>query len=240
MYNGTVKLLVKGMKLPESEYFGRILGWIFLGFLGISLSLTNLARAADLSRDMIKQLVVQHADEFRHVDAALALGLARVMSNFDAEAVGPAQRFGIFQLDPNRLDGTYQTHNLLDPLINIKIGLTNLNQLIQARNGDVAMALVEFNQGHGLGPWPMSRVVDYPGGIVANVYAARAVFERELAGTRQVRTPLVDMTLYATGSLDDIYSIYEPMSGLPQWRKKIAETLYWLGEADRIRNFGSW
>jgi soluble lytic murein transglycosylase-like protein len=184
---------------------------------------------------MIKQLVVQHSHETRHVDATLALGIARVMSNFDAGAVGPAQRLGIFQLDPNQLDTPYHRHDLLDPALNIKIGLKSLDQLIEANKGDVAMALVEFNNGHALGPWPVSRVVDYPGGIVANIFAARAVFEREFAVIHQSTVPAIDTMLYATRSPDDIYTRYDPVSDLPRWRKKIATTRYWLNEADRLR-----
>ena len=240
MHDRVIKMVARGAKQQAARYVGTLLLWVILGFLGTNLALTSLARAADLSRDMIKQLVVQQADETRHVDAALALGIARVMSNFDAGAVGPAQRLGIFQLDPNRLDRPYHSHDLLDPTLNIKIGLKILDRLIQANNGDVAMALVEFNDGHALGPWPMSRVVDYPGGIVANVFAARAVFERELAGIHQPPIPVSDTALYATGSPDDIYPQYEPMSDLPRWRKKIAVTRYWLGEADRIRRAGAW
>jgi hypothetical protein len=240
MHDGVIKMIAGGARQQATRYVSTLLLWGILGSLGTSVTLPSLARAADLSRDMIKQLVVQYANETRHVDAALALGIARVMSNFDAGAVGPAQRLGIFQLDPNRLDRPYHTHDLLDPALNIKIGLKSLDQLIQANKGDLAMSLVEFNDGHALGPWPMSRVVDYPGGILANIFAARAVFERELAGIQQSTMPVIDTTLFATGAPDDIYPKYEPMSDLPRWRKKIAATRYWLGEADRIRRAGAW
>jgi len=233
-------MVARGAKQQATQHVGTLLFWVVLGFLGSNLALTSLARAAELSRDMIKQLVVQHSHETRHVDATLALGIARVMSNFDAGAVGPAQRLGIFQLDPDRLDRPYHTHDLLDPALNIKIGLKSLDRLIQANKGDLAMSLVEFNDGHALGPWPMSRVVDYPGGILANIFAARAVFERELAGIQQSTMPVIDTTLFATGAPDDIYPKYKPMSDLPRWRKKIAATRYWLGEADRIRRAGAW
>lgn len=240
MQNRAVKLTVTSIKRPASYYFGTLSLWVFLAFLGTNLALSSLARADDLSRAMIKQLVVKHANETRHVNAALALGLARVMSNFDAGAVGPAQRLGIFQLDPNRLDKPYHSHDLLDPALNIKIGLESLDWLIEVNKGDVAMALVEFNDGNELGPWPMSRVVDYPGGIVANIFAARAVFERELAGIDQTTIPVINTTLYATGSSDDIYPRLGPMSDLPRWRKKIDETRYWLGETNRIRSARAW
>jgi soluble lytic murein transglycosylase-like protein len=240
MQNSAAKLKVASIKQPALYYFDTFSFWVLLAFLGINLALSSLARADDLSRAMIKQLVVKHANETRHVDAALALAVARVMSNFDAAAVGPAQRLGIFQLDPRRLDKPYHSHGLLDPARNIKIGLESLDQLIEANKGDVAMALVEFNDGHALGPWPMSRVVDYPGGIVANIFAARAVFELELAGFHQTIIPVIDTTLYAMGSPDDIYPRYAPIVYLPRWRKKIDETRYWLGEADRIRRAGAW
>ena len=230
-----VKMVTKRAKQQAGCYVGTLLFWVFLNLLGTNFALTGLAHADDLSREMIKQLVVQHAHETRHVDAALALGVARVMSNFDAGAVGPAQRIGIFQLDPDQLDRAYNKQELLDPLLNIGVGLKNLDRLIKANKGDVAMALVEFNNGHALGPWPMSRDINYPGGFVANIYAARAVFESELAGIHQPTVPVIDTMLYATGSPDDIYLQHEPMSDLPRWRKKIATTRYWLSEADRLR-----
>lgn len=240
MPNVVVNMVTKGTEQQATCYVGTLLFWVLINLLGANFALTNLARADDLSREMIKQLVVQHAHETRHVDATLALGVARVMSNFDAGAVGPAQRIGIFQLDPDQLERPYNKQELLDPLLNIKVGLKSLDRLIKASKGDVAMALVEFNNGHVLGPWPMSRVTDYPGGFVANIYAARAVFERELAGIHQPTLPVIDTMLFATGSLDDIYTLYEPVSDLPRWRKKIAATRYWLMEADRLRHASAW
>ena len=238
MRNMVVKMFANGTKKNAGRYVGTLLFWAFLNFLVASFALTNLAYADGLSRKMIEQLVMQHAHETRNVDATLALGVARVMSNFDAGAVGPAQRIGIFQLDPNQLERAYNKQELLDPLLNIKIGLKSLDRLIKANKGDVAMALVEFNNGHVLGPWPMSRVIDYPGSFVANIYAARAVFERELGGIHQPTLPVIDTMLFATRSPSDIYTRYEPVSDLPRWRKKITATDYWLMEADRLRRTG--
>jgi len=238
MRNTDVKMVAKRDNQQAQCYVGTLLLWVFLNFLGANFVLTSLAHADDLSREMIKQLVVQHAHETRHVDATLALGVARVMSNFDAGAVGPAQRIGIFQLDPKQLERAYNKQELLDPLLNIKVGLNSLDRLIEANKGDVAIALVEFNNGHALGPWPMSRVIDYPGGFVANIYVARAIFERALEGAHQPTAPVIDTMLYATRLSDDIYTRHEPMSNLPRWRRKIATTRYWLGEADRFRRAG--
>lgn len=238
MRNRDVKMVAKRAKQQAQRYVGTLLFWVFLNLIGTNFVLTSLAHADDFSREMIEQLVIKHAHETRHVDAALALGIARVMSNFDAAAVGPAQRIGIFQLDPKQLEMTYNKQELLDPLLNIKVGLKSLDRLIGANKGDVAIALVEFNNGNALGPWPMSRVIDYPGGFVANIYAARAVFERVLGGIHQPNAPIIDTMLYATRLSDDIYTRYEPLSDLPRWRRKIATTRYWLDEADRFRRAG--
>jgi hypothetical protein len=238
MRNTDVKMVAKRAKQQAQCYVGTLLFWVFLSFLWTNFVFTSLAHADDLSRKMIEQLVVQHAHETRHVDAALALGVARVMSNFDATAVGPAQRIGIFQLDPKQLEMAYNKQELLDPLLNIEVGLKSLDQLIGANKGDVAIALVEFNNGNALGPWPMSRVIEYPSGFVANIYAARAIFERALRGARQPTATVIDPMLYATSLSDDIYTRYEPMSDLPLWRRKIATTRYWLGEVDRFQRSG--
>ena len=145
MRNTDVKMVAKRAKQQAQCYVGTLLFSVFLSFLWTNFVFTSLAHADDLSRKMIEQLVVQHAHETRHVDAALALGVARVMSNFDATAVGPAQRIGIFQLDPKQLEMAHNKQELLDPLLNIEVGLKSLDRLIGANKGDVAIALVEFN-----------------------------------------------------------------------------------------------
>lgn len=212
-----------------------LLLWATISLLLVTLIVVGPTRAEALSRDQIQQLVAQQALETQHVDVALALGVARVMSNFDAEAVGPSQRIGVFQLDPKRLDIDYPYDELFDPYLNIKIALKSLDQLIQANNGDVTLALPKFNGGFALGPWPMSRLVDYPAGIVANVFAARVVFERKLASIVKAGPAEIDPTQYETSSSNVNHPFNETMTHLPRWRKKLVETRFWLDEVARIR-----
>ena len=77
MGNMVVKMVAKRAKQQAKCHVGTLLFWVFLNFLGTNFALTSLAHADDLSREMIKQLVVQHAHETRHVDATLALGGCR-------------------------------------------------------------------------------------------------------------------------------------------------------------------
>ena len=219
------------------------------GYLAAAIIMSNQARADTPTRQAIKQMIVDHAKTHTRIDPALALAVARIMSNFDADAVGPAQRIGVFQLDPKRLGNSHHKAVLLDPLLNIKIGLNNLEHLIKVNQGDIAMALVAFNDGYAVGAWPNGRIVDYPAGFVANVFAARAVFEDELSRTELSRASYAATRLplnrfYTRVPSNDIYHIYTTVYDTdlnqPRWRKKIAETRYWLDEANRIKRAQTW
>jgi len=214
------------------------------GYLAAALIMSNQARADTPTRQAIKQMIVDHAKTHTRIDPALALAVARIMSNFDADAVGPAQRVGVFQIDPKRLGNSHHKAVLLDPPLNIKIGLNNLEHLIKVNQGDIAMALVAFNDGYAVGAWPNGRIVDYPAGFVANVFAARAVFEDELSRARYAATRFPQNRFYTRVPSDDIYHIYTTVYDTdlnqPRWQKKIAETRYWLDEANRVKRAQTW
>ena len=48
------------------------------------------------------------------------------------------------------------------------------------------------------------------------------------------------LSLYTSSSPND--NLYKGITNLnlPRWRKKIVETLYWLGEAERIKRTQTW
>ena len=102
------------------------------------------------------------------------------------------------------------------------------------------MALVDFNDGHGIGPWPNTRIVDTPYGFVANVFAARAVFQKELSSNHHATGEPTHLSLYTSSSPTDTLYVGSKNLYLPRWRKKILETLYWLGEAERIKRTQTW
>ena len=206
----------------------------------LALAFSGICRADWFPRQDVKELIIYHSKESQYVDPALALAVARILSNFDAAAVGPEQRVGVFQLDHTRLAGTYQKTDLLDPHLNIKIGLKNLDHLIKINDGDVGMALVDYNNGHGIGPWPNTRIVNTPHGFVANVFAARTVFQKELPSNHNTIGNPTPLGLYTSSEPDDTLYTNSDNLNLPRWRKKIIETLYWLGEAERIKRMQIW
>ena len=214
--------------------------WPSACFIGIAIGFSEPSNADGLPRQEVKELIIHHSRESQYVDPALALAVARILSNFDAAAIGPAQRVGVFQLDHKRLAGTYQKADLLDPYLNIKIGLRNLDHLIKTNDGDIGMALADYNNGHAIGPWPNTRIVNTPHGFIANVFAARAVFQKELSSNHHATREPMQLSLYTSSGPDDILYIDSKNLNLPRWRKKILETLYWLGEVERIKHTQTW
>ena len=214
------------------------ISWPLACFIAIALS--GPSKADELPRQAVKELIIHHSGESQYVDPALALAVARILSNFDAAAIGPAQRVGVFQLDHERLDGAYHKADLLDPYLNIKIGLQNLNHLIKTNDGDIATGLADFNNGLAIGPWPNTRILDTPHGFVANVFAARAAFQKELSSDHHAIREPMQLSLYTSSGPDDILYIDSKNLNLPRWRRKILETLHWLGEAERIKRAQTW
>lgn len=230
------------LRKKEQKSFAHILCLLIIwpAVCCIAIAFSGISKADGLPRQKVKELIIHHSKESQYIDPALALAVARILSNFDATAVGPEQRVGVFQLDHKRLSGTYQKADLLDPHLNIKIGLRNLDHLIKTNDGDIGMALVDFNNGYAIGPWPNTRVLDTPHGFVANIFATRAVFQKELSSNYQVTREPLQLSLYTSSGLNDTLYIDSKNLNLPRWRKKILETLYWLGETERIKRTQTW
>ena len=216
------------------------ISWPLACSIAIAIALSGPSKADELPRQAVKELIIHHSGESQYVDPALALAVARILSNFDAAAIGPAQRVGVFQLDHERLAGAYHKADLLDPYLNIKIGLQNLNHLIKTNDGDIATGLAGFNNGLAIGPWPNTRILDTPHGFVANVFAARTAFRKELSSDHHAIREPMQLSLYTSSGPDDNLYIDSKNLNLPRWRRKILETLHWLGEAERIKRAQTW
>lgn len=85
------------------------------------------------------------------IDPELAFRLIRVESVFDASAYNPAGGLGLCQLmlgTARDIDSTITTRKqLMDPRVNLRVGLTNLRNMIERYHGDVRLGVIAYNRG---------------------------------------------------------------------------------------------
>jgi soluble lytic murein transglycosylase-like protein len=84
------------------------------------------------------------------IEPELAFRLVRVESVFDPRAVSPAGALGLTQLmlgTAREFEPNVTREQLLDPDVNLRIGLKYLRGLIRDYKGDLKLALLVYNRG---------------------------------------------------------------------------------------------
>lgn len=85
------------------------------------------------------------------IDPELAFRLIRVESVFDTDVIGMGGALGLMQLmwgTAQDLDPSIQTREqVLDPRTNLRLGLTNLRDMIERYGGDVRLGVIAYNRG---------------------------------------------------------------------------------------------
>ena len=136
------------------------------------------AKYEQFTKQQIKSLIISNSKKYMNINQNLALGLARILSNFDPGAIGPKQRVGVFQLHPNEFAGTYTKRQLLSPSLNVSLGLRKFSRLLDEAYGDEKRALIYYNQHFLVGPWPNSKILRVSNSFSENVLAAKSAFEQ--------------------------------------------------------------
>lgn len=97
------------------------------------------------------QLHIIQTCEEHHIDPAIAMAMIWRESGFRADAVGDnGNAFGLMQIWPYWHGGRMERlgcTDLLDPYQNVVVGIDYLAENIDHYDGDVAKALVAYNQG---------------------------------------------------------------------------------------------
>ena len=83
------------------------------------------------------------------VDPRLAKAMAAVESGYDRKAVSPQGAIGVLQLMPRFFcrDNEITPEMLLDPDVNIRVGLTHFRSLLDKFNENVDLSLAAYNAG---------------------------------------------------------------------------------------------
>lgn len=143
--------------------------------------------------------VVQMARDFR-LDPRLVFALIRVESNFDPQARSPKNAQGLMQLIPETAE-RFAVSDVLDPVQNLRGGMSYLRWLLSYFKGDVVLTLAAYNAGEGAvirhrGVPPYPETVAYVQRIRAFYPLDRHPFDPRIAqsnpptGPRQAPTAL--------------------------------------------------
>lgn len=137
---------------------GKILGLLVLTAI---LALGGGAEAA--TREQVMRMVAEEAVHNGRVPVALALGVARVESNFMPAAQSPVGARGVMQIMPATAMGEFGVgkEHLFDPRLNIRLGIAFLERLYDQYGQDWELALSHYNGGS------LDKV---GGGFVAHAY----------------------------------------------------------------------
>ena len=84
------------------------------------------------------------------LDPELGFRLVRAESRFNPRAVSPAGAVGLTQLMPSTaklLEPTVTRDQLMDPEVNLRIGFRHLRRILREHDGDLRVALLEYNRG---------------------------------------------------------------------------------------------
>lgn len=136
------------MRLPQMNLRGAIAGVAAATLLMISHSaLASPPTSVDASA--IEAMVIEAAERNGVVPAGLALAVARVESNFSADAESTAGARGVMQIMPAtaRDEFALDPDRLWDPYTNINTGVEYLSQLYLSYGRDWNLALSHYNGG---------------------------------------------------------------------------------------------
>ena len=147
----------------------------------LNLFSVNLVKASSSNKNYIKMLLIDNAKKSNYVKPSLALAVAQVESNFNANAISNKGAIGIMQIMPKTASDMYGVpkHKLFDPVINIKIGISFLDHLIKKYKGRIDIALSHYNGGSAVGKWPNVKIIPATYNYVLKVLNKSSNFEKD-------------------------------------------------------------
>ena len=127
----------------------------------IIILLAAVGNAKSYNRPYIKMLLIENARLSEYVTPALAIAVAKVESDLRPDAVSNKGAIGVMQIMPRTglLEFGVKRKDLFNPIINIKIGVKFLDQLIKKYRGNIGVALSHYNGGSAVGVWPNVKII---------------------------------------------------------------------------------
>ena len=121
----------------------------------------SFANAKTYNRPYIKMLLIENARLSEYVTPALAIAVAKVESDLRPDAVSNKGAIGVMQIMPRTelLEFGVKRKDLFNTIINVKIGVKFLDQLIKKYKGNIGVALSHYNGGSAVGVWPNVKII---------------------------------------------------------------------------------
>ena len=189
----------------------------------LNLFSVNLVKASSNNKNYIKMLLIVNAKKSNYVKPSLALAVAQVESNFNANALSNKGAIGIMQIMPKTASDMYGVpkHKLFDPVINIKIGISFLDHLIKKYKGRIDIALSHYNGGSAVGKWPNVKIIPATYNYVLKVLNKSSNFEKdsikyvELENDRKLLNKRYSNNLdYNLAKIDEWLDIYKDIKDI--------------------------
>ena len=189
----------------------------------LNLFSVNLVKASSSNNNYIKMLLIDNAKKSNYVKPSLALAVAQVESNFNANAISNKGAIGVMQIMPKTARDLYgiPKHKLFDPIINIKIGISFLDHLIKKYKGRIDIALSHYNGGSAVGKWPNVKIIPATYNYVLKVLNKSSNFEKinikhvELENDRKLLNKRYSNNLdYNIAKIDEWLDIYKDIKDI--------------------------
>ena len=206
-----------------------------------------------MTESQLKQMIIQEAARTTNVTPSVALAVAKIESGFRPHVVSSAGAIGVMQIMPRTgrdLFGLSRAE-LFDPAINIRAGVTFLDQLIDRYGGRVDLALSHYNGGSRVTAGPQPKIIPITRGYVIKVLAAAQTYQAERRNV-SIDAPSDQGVLMAGHPLPpsagmatvEIAAIPAPAGSLTNGsstralHQHLKEADFWMAAAQATRNAG--
>lgn len=131
------------------------------------------------TKTWLMQMIRQEAAQTDNVTPSVALAVAKIESGFRPHVVSSAGAIGVMQIMPKTGHDVFRLSRteLFDPAINIRAGVTFLDQLITQYDGRIDLALSHYNGGSRVTAGPTPKIIPATRGYVIKVLAAAQAYE---------------------------------------------------------------
>lgn len=196
------------------------------------------------TRDQVRDLVAREAARNPTVPTSLALAVARVESNFKADALSSAGARGVMQIMPATARDEFgvDPEQLWEPRTNVRLGIRYLARLYKQYDRRWELALSHYNggtlQGHGGDAVPHDYTRDYVKAVMHyNNRYARQNTRVQLASaadhTKQQRDAAGGETGARLTEHPSEYMVFDDAPNGDDWRGYLEAADYWLASSEK-------